>query len=133
MVDTCVGFRDNISIWHVPGRTYFRSNFDYQMKALILDKHYDYPAINNNFPGGRLPATWCQTIVGPHMSSDTITEVRQYRLAAVLLLGYVYNRSRQILGCRIVVSSIYHGNLRSAMSLDGKTAGDAAWQSCIVS
>ena len=65
------------------------------MKAVIVYERHDYFAINGNFSGGRLPATRYQTTIGPHLSTDTITEVRHLGVAVVLILGYVYDRSRQ--------------------------------------
>ena len=68
--------------WHVCGRTYLQSSLDWEMKTLMTYKRHDYSAINDNFPGGILPTICCRPVVGPHMSIDTIAEVRQLMLGS---------------------------------------------------
>ena len=134
MFDTCEGVCNGISIWHLPGQTCVQSSSDWQTRALIIGERHDCSAINSNLPGGTLPAACYQAVVGLHMYVDTIAEIRQLRLAAVLLSEYVYSRSQQVPRCRIVVLWIIcHGKHRSAMPLEAKTGGDAAWQPYIVS
>ena len=67
---------------------YLQSSFDWQTKTIISDESYDCSAINGNLPGGALPAVCCQAAIGPHTFFDTIAEIRELRLAAVLLFFF---------------------------------------------
>ena len=134
MFDTCVGIFNVIKIWHMSRRTHLVIRFrltndglNYWSTSWLL-RHLRQHSRRDTLIS--MLASNCRSTY----VSDTIDGVPQLKLEAMLLSGWVGNKSRQVLGCCIVVSWILrHRKLKSAMQLDDSRAGGATCQLCIVS
>ena len=111
-------------VWHMRGylrwlqsgtclaRRIYQSCFACQLKALVFVTHHNCSALCGNIRGGTSPTCYCRSTY----VSDTMNWAPQLMKKAVLLSGLVDCKSRQVLGCCIVVSCILrHRKLKSAM------------------
>ena len=104
MFDTCMGIFNVITIWHVSGRTHLAIKFRLANKCLSywcttwLFRHLQQYSRRNTLSG--MVTISCRfTYV-----SDTIDGVQQIMTVAVLMSGYIDNKSRQVSSCCIVVN-----------------------------
>ena len=94
MFGTCVGICSDVLIWHVSGRTYLSFSFDWQVKALDIDKRHDCSAFYAPFSAGMSSALsyLCNIVSCSHMRFIDYNELfccmhSHFRIPPILLLS----------------------------------------------